>query len=79
MDDTENQSGSWIGKVRGIRVREPGPDADGPILEMIGEEGVAAMEFDDESFIDGLSHTAAELQMVFDEIPEDTETDSNEQ
>jgi hypothetical protein len=60
-------TGVWIGPVRGVTIREPGPDADGPVLEIRGEEGMAAMEFDDEAFVDGLTEMVAEMQMVFDQ------------
>jgi hypothetical protein len=69
-----NQSGEWIGCVRGLRLRDPGPDADGPILEIHGEDGLAAMEFDDEAFVDGLTHTAAELKTALEACEVHTET-----
>ena len=64
--ENEHRSGEWVGQVRGMRVREPG-DLDGPVLEIHGEEGMAAMVFNDEAFVEGLTHAAAEVQMVFDE------------
>jgi hypothetical protein len=48
--------------MNGMTVREAGPDADGPILEIHGDEGMAAVEIDDEAFVDGLTHAAAELK-----------------
>lgn len=51
---TEQTSGSWVGKLRGMSVRDPGPDADGPILELHGEQGMAAVEIADESIVDNV-------------------------
>jgi hypothetical protein len=70
-----NQSGEWIGCVRGLRLRDPGPDADGAILEIHGEDGLAAMEFDDEAFVDGLTHTAAELKTALEACEVHTDSD----
>lgn len=69
-DDVE-RSGHWIGALRGATVREPGPDADGPILQLHGEEGMVATEVDDEAFVDGLTHAAAELGMELEEVDRD--------
>lgn len=69
-DSTDQPRGEWVGPVRGLSLREPGPDADGPILEIHGEDGMAAMEFDDEEFVEALTHLAAEIQMVHDRSPE---------
>lgn len=74
--EDEHRSGTWVGQVRGMRIREPG-DLDGPVLEIHGEEGMAAMVFDDESFVKGLTHAAAEMQMVFDEHSQDTGGESD--
>lgn len=61
------ESGHWIGVLRGATVREPGPDADGPILELHGEGGMVATEVADEVFVDKLTHAAAELGMELEE------------
>lgn len=68
---SEQQSGAWIGEVNSAMVREPGPDADGPVLEINGEEGLVAMEIPDEAFVDALTHAAAEIQTVLDELERD--------
>lgn len=64
---SDETTGTWIGAVEGFSLREPGPDADGPVLQAHGEEGMVAMEFADEEFVEGLTHLAAELQMLLDE------------
>lgn len=73
-DEPEKQSGYWLGSVAGLSVREPGPDADGPILEVIGEEGMVPMEFDNDAFIEGLTHAASEIQMVLDQYSDGAAT-----
>lgn len=65
-DADEQKSGHWIGTLSGATVREPGPDADGPILELHGDDGMVATEVSDEAFVDGLTHAAAELGMVLE-------------
>ena len=62
----DRDGGEWVGSVDGLSLREPGSDADGPILEIHGEDGMAAAEFDDEQFVEGLTHLAAEIQLVHD-------------
>jgi hypothetical protein len=61
------ESGTWIGELRGATVREPGPDAEGPILELHGEEGMAAVEVTDEAFVNALTHATAEMKMVMED------------
>jgi len=61
------RSGEWLGELEGIGVRDPGPDADGPIVEFHGSEGMAATEVASEEFVDKLSEAAAEVQLALDE------------
>jgi len=65
----EQRSGMFLGTALGMRVREPGEDADHPLLEIYGDEGMAAVEMPSE-FTDGLSHAAAELDMAREDDPE---------
>jgi len=74
-DDANPNRPAWLGSVRGLDVREPGPDADGPLLEVHGAEGSAAVEFDDGVFVDGLTHVAGELETTLGEIAEDDSDD----
>jgi len=66
--EIEHRTGNWLGQLEGLKVREPGPDADGPIVEFHGEGGMAATEITSERFVDKLSEMAAEVQMVLDEV-----------
>lgn len=71
-DDNEHNSGEWVGPVRGMRVREPG-EVDGPILEIHGEEGMAAMVFDDPPFVEGLNHATAEMNLLLEAEEDDSD------
>lgn len=62
-------NGAWLGDLDGITVREPGPDADGPILELHGTENMAAVCITDDDFIDQLTRSAVELDMAMDDGP----------
>ena len=66
-DSGDHRSGEWLGSIEGLKVRDPGPDADGPIVDIHGEEGMAAVEIASERFVDELSIAAAEVQMSIDE------------
>lgn len=66
-----HRSGEWLGTVEWLVVRDPGPDADGPIVEIHGDAGMAAVEIDSERFVDELSHAAAEVQMSLDGVDND--------
>ena len=66
-DESQHRSGTWLGDVEGLRIREPGPDADGPLLEILGEEGMAATQFSKEEWVQGLTEASAEIQTWFDE------------
>lgn len=65
--ETQQESGFWLGEVEGIGLRQPGKDAEGPIFEVHGEEGMVAMEIADESLVEGLNKASAEMQLIFDE------------
>lgn len=67
-DTRGEQSGAWLGSMTGLTVRDPGPDADGPVLEIHGDGGFAAVEIDNDAYVDGLSHAAAEVQMSYDNM-----------
>jgi len=77
-DDSEQASGEWLGSVKEIGVRLPGPDADGPLLEIHGENGMAVVEIEDEEFVDGLTHAAAEVQTVLDDCTVSPATDRDD-
>jgi len=66
-DTEDHRSGEWLGSLDGLKVRDPGPDAHGPVVELHGEEGMAAVEIASERFVDELSIAAAEVQMSIDE------------
>ncbi|GAA0507832.1 hypothetical protein SAMN04488066_101362 [Halorubrum aquaticum] len=67
-DNTDfRRSGEWIGELEGIGIRDPGPDADGPIMEFHGSESMAAVEVTTEEFVDKLSEAAVEVQLALDE------------
>ena len=70
--EIEHRTGNWLGQLEGLKVREQGPDADGPIVEFHGEDGMAATEITSERFVNKLSEMAAEVQMVLDGV-NDTE------
>jgi len=69
---TQHRSGNWLGELDGIRVRSPGVDANGPIIELHGNEDMAAVEVTTEQFVDEFSKMAAEVQMALD-ASDDTE------
>ena len=66
--DAEHRSGEWLGRLEGITVREPATDADGAIVELHGEESMAATEIVSDELVDELSHMAAEVQLVLEEV-----------
>lgn len=66
--EDKHRSGNWLGQLDGISVREPGPDADGAIVEFHGNEGMAATEINDEQFVEKLTELAAEVQLILDEV-----------
>lgn len=58
---SDRTSGTWLGKCVGLTVRKPGPDADGPIIEVHGSERSAAVEVDEPEFVDKLSRAGVEI------------------
>jgi hypothetical protein len=57
--------GEWLGSLEGLTVRPSGVDADGPILQLNGSDGMAAIEVDTPRSIHGLEMAAAELRSVY--------------
>ncbi|MFC5277861.1 hypothetical protein ACFPM1_03635 [Halorubrum rubrum] len=80
-DNTDfRRSGEWLGELEGIGIRDPGPDADGPIVEFHGSESMAAVEVTSEEFVDKLSEAAAEVQLALDDQEDgDLRTDGGEE
>jgi hypothetical protein len=68
LSGEQHRSGDWLGQLEGISVREPGPDADGAIVELHGSEDMAAAEIENERFVDKLSDLAAEVQLILDGV-----------
>jgi len=66
--EAEHRSGEWIGTLDGIVVREPATDADGAIVELHGEDSIAATEIASDELVDELSHMAAEVQLVLEGV-----------
>lgn len=66
MSETPPNSGEWLGEATRIGVREAGEDADNPLLEIHGEEGMAAAEMTEE-MSNALSHAAAELNLAMED------------
>ena len=56
-----------VGKVNRLSVYEPGEKADGPVLVAVGTQGLAAIEFADIAFIDGLEDVADEMRLIHSE------------
>lgn len=73
MTNPEQQSGSWLGTLDGVKVREPGPDAEGPVLELYGSDDMAAVEIETEDGLSGLNKASAEMKMAFDELGDSDE------
>ena len=69
--EVEHHCGNWLGQLEGLKVREPATDADGAIVEFHGGENMAATEIASEELVDELSHMAAEVQLVLDEVGDD--------
>ena len=59
--------GRWLGEIKGIQVREPAKDADGPILEIYGEEAMAAVEVGDIEDVEGLEMSMEEIRAVLED------------
>lgn len=69
--EMKQQSGHWLGELEGIRVCEPGPDADGAIVEIHGKEDMSATEIRTERLVDKLRGLAAEIQLILDEVDDE--------
>lgn len=59
----EHTSGEFLGEMEGLKIRGV---LDGPVLEVHGDEGMAAVEITSESFVDGLTEAAAQVQTILD-------------
>ena len=62
----EITEGHWLGESTGLTVREPAGDHDLPILEIHGDEAMAAVQID-ASTAKALSHVSGELQLVHED------------
>jgi len=67
----QHRSGNWLGQLEGLSLREPGPDADGAIVEFHGSDDMAAVEIPSERFVDKFSELAAEVQLVLDGVDDE--------
>lgn len=61
------EKGYWVGEMEGMKVREGGPDVDGPVLEIHGEEGMAAVVVSDVDFVSEFAAVAAEVNLALEE------------
>lgn len=59
--EAQHQSGEFLGELDGLKIRGV---LDGPVLEIHGEDGMAAVEITSERFVDGLTEAAAEVQTI---------------
>lgn len=57
---------AWLGEVQRLSLIEAEEDTDGPVLEIIGDNSVAAMEFTDEDFVEALTELSTVMQLEFD-------------
>lgn len=64
---SRDQNDEMIGEIEQIYVHNPG-DLDGPLLRIEGTVGSVCCVAADESIVDHLTETAAEIQTVFDEL-----------
>jgi len=71
-DDLEHTSGEYLGEFDGLVLRGTLDDTGRPVLEVHGEDGMAAFEATEEA-VEGLTEAAAEIQLTFDKY--DTDTD----
>jgi hypothetical protein len=75
MSDPEHTSGEYLGEFDGLALRSTLDDTGRPLLEVHGEDGMAAFEATEEA-VDALTEAAAEIQLTFDQY--DTEADQTE-
>jgi hypothetical protein len=62
------KSGEWLGNLEGLVVREPGPDSDGPVLEIHGEDdSLAATTITDDKQVEKLTEACAELNLLLED------------
>lgn len=64
--DIEGQLvGEWLCCLEGLTVRSAGEDADGPILQIDGSDGMAAVEMDTPLAINSLEVAASKLRSTY--------------
>ena len=62
----EHKSGTFLGEFRGLRIPGNLEDSGQPVLEIHGEENMAAVEMTEKA-VEGLTEAAAEIRMALDE------------
>lgn len=62
---TEHTSGEYLGKFQGLKIRGVLDDTGRPVLEIHGEDGMAAVEASEEA-VEGFTEAAAEIQTALD-------------
>lgn len=61
-----HESGEFLGEFEGLKIRGVLKDSGNPVLEIHGEDGMAAVEANKES-VEGFTEAAAEIQSAIDE------------
>ncbi|SDJ32239.1 hypothetical protein SAMN05216226_102126 [Halovenus aranensis] len=64
--DLNHRSGEFLGELNGLVVRGPCEETGLPVLEIHGEDGMAAVECP-ETAVGGLTETAAEIRLAVDQ------------
>jgi len=67
MDREKRTRGTWVGTLHAVGVREPGEDADGPLVEIHGEQGMVAFEVTDGELVDEFARIGVEVGAVLDD------------
>jgi hypothetical protein len=70
---TEHTSGEYLGEFQGLVIRGTLEGTGRPVLEIHGEDGMAAVEATEKS-VEGFTEASAEIQMALDHSV-DTDTD----
>jgi hypothetical protein len=64
---TPHESGKWLGEFEGLMLRTPvDGEEHNPVLEIHGEEAMAAVEVGEQS-VDGFTEAAAEISVALED------------